>query len=69
MKDKPVLKNPCPADKHTQREYVKNLLRSIQDDIPFIKKRMLGAVTHPERINLSGYLTEEKKNSKQNNEN
>ena len=64
MKDKPILKNPCPADKHTQREYVKNLLRSIQDDIPFIKKRMLGAVTHPERINLSGYLTEEKKNSK-----
>lgn len=65
MKDKPILKNLCPEDKHTQREYVKNLIKDIQKDIPFIKKRMLGAVTHPERINLSGYLTKNNKDKKE----
>ena len=33
-KDKPVIFNPCPADKHTQREYVKNLINQIKKDIP-----------------------------------
>lgn len=52
MKDKPILKNVCPADKHTQRQYVKELLRSIQTEIPFVKERLHGAITHPERNNL-----------------
>lgn len=64
MKDKPVLKNPCPADKHTQREYVKNLIRKMQDDIPFAKDRMISAITHPERMNLSGYMPDKKTNPK-----
>ena len=60
MKDKPILKNPCPADKHTQREYIKDLIRKVQDDIPFAKERIIGAVTHPERMNLSGYMPDKK---------
>ncbi len=52
MRDKPILKNPCPADKHTQRQYVKELIKNVQVDIPFVKERMLGAITHPERNNL-----------------
>ena len=52
MRDKPILKNPCPADKHTQRQYVKELIKNVQTDIPFVKERMLGAITHPERNNL-----------------
>lgn len=52
MKDKPILKNVCPADKHTQRQYVKDLLRSVQEKIPFVKERIHGALTHPERNNL-----------------
>ena len=51
-KDKPVLFNPCPADKHTQREYVKNLINQIKKDIPIAKDRMLSAITHPERNHL-----------------
>ncbi|MBP5193779.1 MAG: tRNA 2-thiocytidine(32) synthetase TtcA [Clostridia bacterium] len=51
-KDKPIVKNPCPADKHTRREYVKNLLAGIKKDIPFVKRRIHGALTHPERNNL-----------------
>lgn len=48
----PVVNNCCPANKHTQREYVKQLIKSIQKDIPFIKERVLGALTNPERTNL-----------------
>lgn len=51
-KDKPILHNPCPADKTTQREYIKNLLNEIKKDIPFAKKRIHGAITSPDRYNL-----------------
>ncbi len=57
MKNKTVLHNPCPADKHTQRQYVKELLDSVKKDIPFVKKRIHSAITHPERYNL--FKTEE----------
>jgi tRNA(Ile)-lysidine synthase TilS/MesJ len=48
----PVMFNCCPANKRTQREYVKQLLNSIKKDIPFVKQRIHGALTHPERYNL-----------------
>lgn len=48
----PVMFNCCPANKHTQREYVKQLLNSIKKDIPFVKERIHGALIHPERYNL-----------------
>jgi len=48
----PVCKNPCPANHETQREYVKQLLKSICKDVPCAKDRMFGAITHPERNNL-----------------
>ena len=57
-KDLPVVFNPCPADKHTKREYVKDLIKTIQKDIPFVKDRMLGAISHPERYNLWDKATE-----------
>lgn len=51
-KNLPVVFNPCPADKHTKREYMKNLINTLQKDMPFVKDRMLGAISHPERYNL-----------------
>ncbi len=48
----PIFKNPCPADKHTCRESMKNLIKTLQEDIPFAKERMLGAIYNPERNNL-----------------
>ncbi len=51
-KNKPILNNPCPADKHTKREYVKNLLKDIRQDIPFVNDNVLNALIHPERTNL-----------------
>ncbi|MDD4292056.1 MAG: ATP-binding protein [Clostridia bacterium] len=51
-KDLPIAFNPCPADKNTQREYMKQLIKNIQKDIPFAKNRMTDAVMHSERYNL-----------------
>ncbi len=51
-KDKPIIHNPCPADKHTQRQYIKNLIKTLEKDNRKIKDNVLGAITHPERNNL-----------------
>ncbi|MDE7251513.1 MAG: tRNA 2-thiocytidine(32) synthetase TtcA [Acetatifactor sp.] len=40
----PVVKSPCPADGHTKREYVKNLLREINLETPGVKERMFTAI-------------------------
>lgn len=40
----PVVKNLCPADGHTQREYVKKLLRELNYDAPGVKERMFTAL-------------------------
>ena len=48
----PIVHNPCPQNHETQREYMKNLIKSICGDIPFAKDRMLSALIHPERNNL-----------------
>ena len=57
-KDLPTVFNPCPADKHTQREYVKNLIASIKADVPFAKDRILSAIYHPDRNHLFGEAME-----------
>ena len=41
----PVVKSPCPADGHTKREYVKELLREINHETPGVKSRMFTAIT------------------------
>ncbi|MGN0961367.1 MAG: tRNA 2-thiocytidine biosynthesis TtcA family protein [Christensenellales bacterium] len=51
-KSLPVKKSDCTVDKHTQREYMKDLVKHIQKDIPFAKDRIFSAITHPERYNL-----------------
>ena len=44
--DVPVVKSPCPADGHTKREYVKNLLKNLNQENPGVKERMFTAVTN-----------------------
>ena len=51
-KDLPIVHNPCPADKHTQRQYVKELIAYIKKDVPIAKSRILSAIYHPERNHL-----------------
>lgn len=40
----PVVKNPCPADGATKREYAKNLIRQINLEYPGAKTRMFHAI-------------------------
>ncbi len=40
----PVVKNPCPADGYTKREYAKALLSQINRENPDAKKRMFHAI-------------------------
>lgn len=40
----PVVKSPCPADKTTKREYVKNLIQSINLETPGVKNRIFTAI-------------------------
>lgn len=51
-KDLPIVHNPCPANKHTKRQYVKNLLNQINQDVPCAQTNITNAITHPERTNL-----------------
>lgn len=50
----PVVKSPCPADGHTKREYVKQLIREINLETPGVQDRMFTAIrNHLEEWKLS----------------
>ena len=48
----PVVKGPCPADGYTKREYVKNLLKTLNQENPGVKERMFTAI---QTGNLKGW--------------
>ena len=48
----PVVKSPCPADGHTKREYIKNVLRQLNLENPGVKERMFTAIRNG---NLKGW--------------
>lgn len=50
----PVCKNPCPADKRSQREKMKKLLKDVAVKYPDVSDRIANAVMHPDRYNLWG---------------
>jgi tRNA(Ile)-lysidine synthase TilS/MesJ len=41
----PILKNPCPANGNTRREYMKQLVKKIDSDVPNARDRMTTAVS------------------------
>ena len=48
----PIVKSCCPANKTTKREYVKDLIKNVGNDIPNVRDMMFTALFHPERYNL-----------------
>lgn len=40
----PVVKSPCPTDGNTKREYVKGLLKQLNQENPGVKERMFTAI-------------------------
>lgn len=43
--DLPVIKNPCPIDGYTKREYAKNLVKQLNHENPGAKVRLFHAIT------------------------
>lgn len=41
----PVCKNPCPMDGYSKRQYIKELIRQMQKDNPYLKDCLFHAVT------------------------
>ncbi len=48
----PIVDSCCPANKETKREYVKDAVKKIAEQIPNVREMMFTALTHPERYNL-----------------
>jgi tRNA(Ile)-lysidine synthase TilS/MesJ len=40
----PVVKNPCPVDGYTKREYTKQLIKSLEKDSPGLRERLFTAI-------------------------
>ncbi len=59
--DVPVVKSPCPADGHTKREYIKNLLRQLNLENPGVKERMFTAIQNGNMKGWSEYFGSHKK--------
>lgn len=51
-KNLPVVRNSCPADKHTEREHMKEILKILSKDNPGVTEKFANAIMHPERYNL-----------------
>ena len=52
----PVLKSPCPADGYTKREYVKQLLKTLNQENPGVKERMFTAIQRSDMKGWSDYF-------------
>jgi tRNA(Ile)-lysidine synthetase-like protein len=48
----PILKNPCPANGNTKREYAKNLVKSLNTESPGVNKRLFRAL---QNSNINGW--------------
>lgn len=63
-KNLPVIFNECPADKHTTREEIKQLIHNLNKKIPQVKQHILSAIMHPERNMLFDKLNDFDKQKK-----
>lgn len=50
--DLPVVHNPCPADGHSKREEMKQLIRTLSKDYPNLKDYMLSALQNNRQYGL-----------------
>jgi len=51
-KNFPIVDNPCPSNHRTKREYMKELIASLQKDNPGARKNIFGSLVNPQRNNL-----------------
>ena len=46
----PIIKNPCPADGHTKRQDVKELIKSLNASFPNLKEKLFSALNNSEQL-------------------
>ncbi|MGL5151453.1 MAG: tRNA 2-thiocytidine biosynthesis TtcA family protein [Clostridium sp.] len=46
----PIIKNPCPADGHTKRQDIKELIKTLDKDMPGFKKNLFGCLTNTDNL-------------------
>ena len=46
----PIIHNPCPADKKTKREDVKNLIKDLNSKIPDFRDNLLRSLTNTDQL-------------------
>ena len=46
----PVIENPCPADGHTNRQNIKELVQRLNKEMPGSKKNIFGALNNPDKL-------------------
>ncbi|WKY48502.1 tRNA 2-thiocytidine biosynthesis TtcA family protein [Eubacteriaceae bacterium ES3] len=52
LKELPVIKSTCPADGHTKREEVKQLLKTVKLTVPDLYDRVIRAIQNEEQLHL-----------------
>lgn len=48
----PIIKNTCPADGFTKRQYIKELTYNLEKDIPGLKNNLLNALSNTDQLNI-----------------
>lgn len=48
----PIVKNPCPANGFTKRQYAKELIKTIEKDIPDVDGHLLSSILNVEQLNI-----------------
>jgi len=46
----PVIQNPCPANGHTKRQDIKELVAKLNSEMPGVKKNIFGALTNSDKL-------------------
>ena len=46
----PIIKNPCPADGHTKRQDMKELIKDLNNTFPNFKEKLFSALNNSEQL-------------------
>lgn len=46
----PIIKNPCPADGHTKRQDMKELIKNLNGTFPNLKDKLFSALNNSEQL-------------------
>ncbi len=61
----PIIINPCPADGHTKRQDVKELIKNLNGDFPNLKEKLFSALNNSEQLFIWDKQEIDKINSKE----